>query len=418
LDFRGTWDESTESGNSPNVAVQQSRVNLTFIDCDFSGIGKIISGNIPQDAAEADCSMWLFDCSMTTFRDYGILSRTAENIWVVLLGTRLTRAANASGDGRSAKDYQANWHGPVRISNLKVLVCRANHIYSRSGHPGGGGAQPCMRIGTDNEGQTLNGTERAGFWSAYISQNLMEGGAIIINTSTENGGNPVLPANVIIRHNIFLGDYQTKAGIGVCRGATTVEGNIVCYPDISLAVLDRNATPPALATGQTRSNWVALADNNVTMPTENTDEPVRIIGNTLIDYKTTSDTGDIPSLANFAGAFTGRLEIRDNVEYRPNHGTPDTSDGPMQALVSITSLNTFGGRWPDTYGVAETNFTNFTTGLDSKTLITPSGVFAIVQPTVGGAAAGAATGATLKFDIFGTQQLGDASIGALVAAGA
>jgi len=408
IDFQGTWDEATETGANPNVVTLESPVNCVFFDCTFSGIGKTAFGNMVNGGTEADASFWLYDCAVTSFRDYGLQLSQSELQWIVLRGTRITRALDAScycGGGKDGNNPR-NWHGPVRIPTLKTCLIQASDFYNRSGHGNGARSQPCWRIGTDNETTGGSGIDAGkGYWNLIAYNNVCEGGAIIANTATESGSNVIHPANVVIKHNVFMADFMTGAGVGLARGGTSFVENMMLWPDIER--LRWNGTD-ALATGSTsyeRGRMLSDTSASNTDNPENRQFPMRIIGNIEIDYKAPIDSYEVLKTWDFS-SFQGFNEVRDNTTFYPGYSPPDVSAGPFEFAFSIPSYNTYGARFlNETTGQYEV----FTQGPQGGSYLTPGGAVDVLRPQGSAGATGAASGAMGRTDLLGNLRPGDAA---------
>jgi hypothetical protein len=404
LDFRGAWDDANESGTRDQLIRVDSPCNLVIHDCDFSGVDKCLYSNMPTTGTEAQCAVWLYDSQVTGFRDYGIQTSTNSNQWVIVRGSRVARNVNASGyaiGGKNDSDPK-NWHGPIRIPTLKVSVIQASDFYSRSSWGAGAGAQPCLRIGTDND------TGAKGYWSLVCNNNVLEGGTVIISTKTENGGNLILPANCLIKHNILIGDFSTSTSISLARGATTFAENYIIFPAVEHVRFDTATNELSTNAGdRQRGGAINNASFQDTMDPDNRREPMRIIGNTIIDLKTPFDTDD--ELDGFSfHQFTGLNEYRGNVWHTPNHATPNTSFGPMEVAMSIASYNTYGARF---YDYALGQFQDFTVTADGGSLVTLGGQIDVLRPQPG--AGTASDGVMNRVDALGINRAGTINSGAL-----
>jgi hypothetical protein len=400
LDFQGPWDEANETGvGFMPVAAYYSGV-VVFLDCTFHGVNMIVNGQMGgADVGPEHLGVWIYDCDCTSFRDYGTLlsdgSLGTQNI--VLRGTRIKRRNDASGYAGGGKDSQnpRNWHGPVRIANMASAVIQACDFYSRSGWGEGFQAQPCLRLGTGGS----TGME------LVVSHCVLEGGNEIILTRTANASTALNPSNYLIKHNIMVADFNTTTPMQLARGGTSVVENVIIYPDIGRA--DWNGTD-GLATaghnqrrGQGIGDW---SDFNTDNP-DNVREPIRVIGNLIVDLKTNPAADDEPDFEAMDG-FTGFREERDNTIWGPHRAPPETAVGPMENVFTLASYNTHGGRWFDeTAG----QYVDFTHGLDGRSLITPGWVVPLLTPVPGAGGDGAATGPMARFDLLGTLRPTDAA---------
>jgi hypothetical protein len=138
-------------------------------------------------------------------------------------------------------------------------------------------------------------------------------------------------------------------------------------------------------------------------------EPVRLIGNTVLDYFSNSGSGNAANPVLPAGYFDGLTVERDNVVWRPNGVSTDTSAGPMETVLTISPFTTRGPRL-DTDGNKNFVTYDFVSAVDVRT---PSDGVTVLRPASNATIAGAATGAMSRTDILGTVRPANASAGAV-----
>ena len=142
--------------------------------------------------------------------------------------------------------------------------------------------------------------------------------------------------------------------------------------------------------------------------------PIRIIGNTLIDYKTYTADGalemNVINPVDPFPTFTGAKIIRDNVRHAPNRSVPITALGASPTVVQALECYTIKARIDLADNGIHTDFTTTTTG---ENLIAPGGVVNLLRPVTGATVIGAATGPMGRLDLLGAVRPANASSGAV-----
>lgn len=414
VEFKGLWDEKTEleNGNEP-VIQATSPGQVIMYDCTATGIERFglmaqREGTANGGIGEAgESAFWLYDTYINSFQNYGLFMAT-QWLDIILVGSGCRRASDATmnvPEGKWSEAPPANRHGPLRALKFARIVARATDWYNRSGWPETILPQPCWRIGTHNSNaHTLYGDLKWGNWIMQVHHSVFEGGGTIVNTSTENNANPILPANILFKHNALIFDLGVEQGFGVARGGTSFIENVILAPAIARAEWDSGSNTLASGAGRYGPWKDQLNNNDLTgNPPINRAWPIRFHGNLVIDDKTPIDAGDEMEFYTFP-PWTGLVSTRDNHVWGPNYATPETTIGALEAAFTIASYNTHGTRFRDSYQAHPANrtYTEHTSHpAQGITFITPGGQVTVRRPATGDAAIGGAAGAMSRLDLLG-----------------
>jgi hypothetical protein len=368
--------------------------------------GPIIStfiGHAP-DLQLRERSFVICDTEVTGWRDYGLLAPggVAESFRqdIAIIGCDFHQPANAA-IGARGNISSANVHGPIRCEVQHHLVIRSNNVFSRTHWDAL--CQPCIRMNTNSAQQW---DQEPGYTVVY--GNSLEGGNIQIISACAGGVDGVAatyypswhtelssrayawPVNTLVKHNLLLGSYSVATAVQIFKGATSIVENVFVFPDVQRWATNDVTSRKAAAGeegflvapgGETTqfndfNGWVAdIGDaNGVGLSEDNPKEPARIIGNTIIDLKTTGSADD----KTIAGStwiknMVGLQEERDNTLYAPNYtSTPVTSTGPWDFVENITPLETFGVRHDMNEDGTYTELTSYATGATDVKLYRPA----------------------------------------------
>jgi len=243
-----------------------------------------------------------------------------------------------------------------------------------------------------------------------VEQCVLEGGDPCLNSGTANLY-AVGPSNFVVKRNVMIHSWNSGGGIAMGKAPFSAINNLMIFPDISAgiyelandALVDRDRPGGAIGEGFGRPGDASQTLNR----------PIRVIGNTIIDYKTytagSEDEISAPSAANVA-TFTGAKVFRDNIIHAPNRSIPLTPLGASPAVVQAVECYTTRARVDLDRDGVHTNFTTTNTG---KNIIAPGGAVNLLRPVTGATVIGAATGPAGRIDLLGAVRPADAATGAI-----
>jgi hypothetical protein len=426
----GNWDVENESGGGSGGAFGGQAVQHHLAhDCVFRDMaGAIISGFLGdgQGIDYGERSLVICDSELKNWQDYGMIVQDGRiNAFyqdVAIIGCKIHHQPDSS-QGINGKTGFWNTHGPVRIESAHHICIRASDLYSRVHWDAL--CQPCIRVNTVSPQQWDLEPGRTSIYG-----NALEGGNVQIissNAGGVDGLDPVYfpswetvsssraytwPLNILIKHNLLLGSFSVSTAVISNKSCVSLIENVFLFPDVqrwaSNDVTSRKSqigehcfsvegVGEVTVSNPDFNGWVAdLGDENgVGLSEWNTNHPGRVIGNTIIDLKTTGSADDKTIAGStLVSNLVGLTEERDNTLYAPNYtSTPVTSTGPWDFVENIPPLETFGVRHDMDEDGTYTELTSYAT---------PSDGLKLYRPASNAAIANAATGPASYRDFFGT----------------
>lgn len=404
IDCRGNWDDINEAGTVTGGPFGlNSPMHMLIHDCICSAVNRnAVNINPTRGGAAGELSVSFINSEVRGYRNYGVFVAAAgstENLLFGMRGSKIGRSPGAAFGGWGKNDTH-NQHGPCRIEQSRYTCIQASEIVSEGDW--GSVTQPALRLNTD---PTLRpGAPGSLPAKTYVYGNLIEGGGGTVIAYTAAGSGPYpLPANGRIMHNIVLGSWTSRGGVLAQHGGTTIQENLVIYPDVpvwnkgqptSLTENIRTGDAVGIGPGQVEPG---LNDNNYT-------EPMRLIGNVFVDLKSTSESAEYGGITINTG-FTGFIEDRDNYVHAPNRGTPQGGIGAMIKVGDFTPLiqnprfDTLGNASP-TGTRNHVTYTGFEAALGDLPMLKPT-------------ARTAPNGPLSRTDVFGTERPAQPTTGAI-----
>ncbi|MEJ6396224.1 hypothetical protein V8J82_23420 [Gymnodinialimonas sp. 2305UL16-5] len=405
LETRGGWDDVNERGTTGSAPFGlNSAMHMLIHDCLATGIANnCVTFTPSRTATKGQVSMAFINSEVRGFRNYGIFVSAAGSTDQALFsvrGSKISRTLGAAFGGHN-KDRSHNAHTCIRCEQSNYTSIQASEFLSFSDW--GSVTQPALRLNTNpapNPSPDAPGDLPA---KTYVYGNLIEGGGgSAISYATAGSAGYPLPANGRFMHNVLLGAWTNRGGIFSQNGGTTIQENIWIAPDVPHWNKGNQ-----LPTQSTRGNDFIGIGAGVIRPNENDEnytEPVRIIGNVLIDLKTTSNEAEYIGIS-LGEEFAGFAENRDNYIYAPNRASPEPGIGPMDKVGDFVPLirnprwDTLGTRDP----LAERNhveYTGFAASLGDLPILRPA------ERT-------APTGPLSRTDVFGRERPAQPTTGAI-----
>lgn len=217
IDFFGSWDSTKEQGDLVTFFTATAAGNVTFDNCKFDGIS--ITANIRSTG----CNFAMNACSITNWKDYGILAGEVGDL--AIMGSYIQQDRLALPGGPKGTPH--NHHGPVRVSNpAGKSYIGFNSLFSKNGWSYAGANniahQACLRWNVQGYGGA----------KLTCENNVMEGGWSIV----DNFGNTSTAMNTgqdaEFHSNLFIGTANTFTGIRMGHSGTTIEDNLFLFPDM------------------------------------------------------------------------------------------------------------------------------------------------------------------------------------------
>jgi hypothetical protein len=411
------WDTRTETGAQVDAIYSIAHGRELYMNVEVTGANNCFeSSPFPNDKGTQEPRIFFWNCHGTNWRNYGnYYGNDVNEKYISWRGFRMTQASDAAigQDNRNTN----NAHGPIRLTLAQKM-----HMEGCQFHVIGGwtdAIQPCIRILVVSPQDDEGGEKVAATWApSFVGMhNLFEGGRapVVFRTQTTDKGH--WPWNGLFKRNIVVGHFDTRAMIAIGRGGTSIVENVFAYPDIKSIRAKPSAAgwPDEMVRDDDVLNEASnTGESPNTDDASNYTEPVRIIGNVLLDYKSTENFKDGVDDGNsdwirfsdpdFSTVYGSFFEERDNVIYQPNRATPVTDAYGATPTVALTI---------DLLSTAGVIYNDPVTGQETHAQYASPATLAILAPGGDGTAAGGATGPLSREDAFGRPRPADAAQGAL-----
>lgn len=277
LDFRGSWDSTTETGGYydnvfANILSDAPNMMSVVHDCRISGMSGINLSTLKA----VDFTVIISETLVEGWSEYGITANTQNDgitsgTRMAIIGSAIQQDAYACNGalGLGYGDDMSNEQGPVRWGTTRQWLMRSCYVFSNSGWAGG--AQPCIRVGTDTREEDI-----------FLGDRLvLEGGTVCFQQITYNSSKT---SNTLLDRFLFLGSTDTQVFFDTDFSGYTLR-NGYCW------------VPPVIRRGGNDSAWFKKLPGSGALS-----EPVKVHNISILDEQTggftpfTSGFGDYADL--------------------------------------------------------------------------------------------------------------------------
>jgi hypothetical protein len=380
LEVVGPWNAETETGTQHYFIAEQPASSaagrrLTVHDCTFRGLGESVdvSGTTTVNNTTIDWSMWVNNCDMTDWGNYGMyIGDNHANCAVSVTNTAIHQTDNALMGGVRA--VTNNQHGPIRAAMWGRSYYDNLDLYSRNGwSPPIPTSQPCFRT-------FFSSPSSPSFYpKATLSRIAMEGGYACLQIKHMNAGGSGGALNLLMDKILAVATASTWHHFEVQWTGWTLRNFITVAPDQPVFNLAWRGVFFPFDLGVSRAQ-----------------NPVEIYHGTHISLRSTSNLEG--AAADFDEEIDGTLLAND---YTQENCAIYQVSGPSEAIdVDLTTrMVTAGGVWTSRYpGTRWAAQPTLNTALANPADLVKTYIPGSSSPLVGDAT----TGLTAYDDFYGT----------------
>ena len=324
VDFRGSWDATTETGWDEHLFSSTKGDDVDEITvlhrCTLDGFVSVNNVNTSGSATNR-IDFMMNECDVTNWRSYGVfLASNAGGMATAAFIACAFHQPPGALLGAAGKTGFYNEHGCVRDSGMQQFYMGICDLFQdngwSNGGSGAGAANGVLRLNTNGaEGVEIN-----------IERVAAEG---LISLESRDPGNVIdSPINCVFDKVLnFQGPRVFK--FRSYYGGATWRNFVAFAPDVK--------------PGQgTRMGEQLLLDSANPGP-GNLDAPQKVYASSFIDLRD-SVNGPVVHTPVDVEDFTD-VTIENNVAYAPNKSTPETGDGPFDLASTIEGFTSrYAGR--------------------------------------------------------------------------
>lgn len=333
--FIADWDETTETGDSGNGPIWETRFITTAMkcmvyNCNFTGI-KLGWLSFVNDLVDR---RWMIaDCFVTNWKNYGFYCERNGGGRYTFLGTTIARQHDAlSGGFPLAKQELRNDHGSVRFADCYAFYAACCDFFNLAGWSGGGpGGLPAA-----NATVRMFHFSSSNPQSAIVDRCVAEGGYITWKMDGQDDTAVEYPGNYLFDKVLTICSARTIFPWSTAMGGATRRNCYTWAPNI----------PYYDSPGGIRHE-VAYERDGTSTPASNVTFPMLNYCNTFLGL---GDDTAVPATDGFESGW-GALYVRENyINHQPNAGVPVTAFGPLNTDPLVENVpgvtpRTSGVRW-------------------------------------------------------------------------